>query len=94
MKTFRTAFFTAVLGLSFIFNGITAVNANSDSAQIVPETKQVSKKVYHKGHHATKKSYKYGKKTTKKVYRTGNRWGHKAGRKTKHFVMGPSRRNQ
>ena len=96
MKRFQTALFIAVLGLGVIFIGSSGANANMTSvnaaAQVVPTTKRVSKKVYRKGRWVTATTWHHGKRITKKVWRTGNRWGHKAGRKTKHFIMGPAKR--
>jgi hypothetical protein len=97
MKKIQTALFIAVLGVGIIFVGTSTAGANATSSvtatQVVPVTKRVSRKVYRKGRWVTVTTYKHGKRITKKVYRTGNRWGHKAGRKTKHFVMGEPKRN-
>ena len=91
MKKIQTALLIAILGLGIIFVGTSEANANSP--QVVPTTKRISKKVYRGGRKVTVVTYKHGKRITKTVYRTGNRWGHKAGRKTKHFVMGDPKRN-
>lgn len=90
MKKLQTALLIAILGFGVVFIGTSAANANT--TQVVPTTQRVSRKVYRKSRRGTVTTYKYGKRYTKKGYRTGNRWGHKAGRKTKHFVMGPPRR--
>ncbi len=97
MKKIQTALFIAVLGLGVIFVGTSTASANVTNAvaatQVVPVTKRVSKKVYRKGRWVTVTTWHHGKKITKKVWRTGNRWGHKAGRKTKNFIMGEPKRN-
>ncbi|MEP6788160.1 MAG: hypothetical protein ABJB40_07005 [Acidobacteriota bacterium] len=96
MKKIQTALFIAVLGLGVMFISSPTANANVTSAnaaaQVVPTTKRVSKKVYRKGRWVTVTTWSHGKRVSKKVWRTGNRWGHKAGRKTKNFVMGPKTR--
>ena len=96
MKKLQTALFAAILALGVIFIGNSTANAGTapinPAAQVVPVTKRISKKVYRKGRKVTVVTYKHGKRITKTVYKTGNRWGHKAGRKTKHFIMGPSKK--
>jgi hypothetical protein len=65
--------------------------ASAANGQIVPKTKHVSKKVYHKGGYYTVTTWHHGKRITKKVWYKSNRWGHKIGHKTKEVVMGPSK---
>jgi hypothetical protein len=95
MRKINAMILALVIGFTAIFVSGPAVNAAPSAepaAQVVPKTKHYSKKAYRGGRRVTVVTYRHGKRITKKVWRTGNRWGHKAGRKTKHFFMGPSKK--
>ena len=95
MKKLSAFMLLVLMTMSILFLDGSAVQAaapsSSPSAQIVPTTKRVSRRVYRKGRWVTVTTWKHGKKITKKVWRKGNSIGHKVGRKTRDIVMGPKK---
>ena len=87
MKKISGIIVASSLLLSIFVVGISAASASAEpTAQVVQETKKVSKKVYSKGRWVTVSSWKNGKKYTKKVWKKGNSVGHKTATKTKNAV--------
>lgn len=56
--------------------------------QVVPKTKQISHKVYHKGKNITSRTYHKGKHIGRKTYHRGHHIGHKVVHKTKTTMTG------
>jgi hypothetical protein len=85
MRKVAAGIFACVTCLSILF-------VAGSSAQVVPETKQTSKKVYRTGHRKTVTTWRHGKKITKRVWVKGNRKGRKVVHKTKDVMMGPEKK--
>ena len=87
-----TLVFAAVFALSVVFLAAssTSVHANSlgTPSQVVPKTKQVTRRVYHRSQHTTVKTWHRSKHYTKKGWHKSNHIGHKVVRKTKRVVVG------
>jgi hypothetical protein len=83
MRSIRTMLFGSAICLSFVFGTVVFANA-----QVVPETKKITKKSYRKGKHVSSTTYRHGKRISVKTWHTGNRFGHRVARKTKHILVG------